>query len=192
MTFEQLKETYPQYWFVKLLPEEAEKLRKMGKARNENGKANGWKTKTPDESDKFHVLGIAGEFAVALIFNEPVGTITSRSARFLNEVGDVGGFIEVRTSTKSDPRSWDLGGFEDAVKPERAYVHCLGHLFPEFVVVTGWAWGKEILASEKVRIARHAPDKAIRFLEQDRLRKVSTLFDEVKIKHPWKWGELAR
>lgn len=187
MNFTQLKETYPHYWFVKILPEEAEKIRKMGKARNENGKSNGWKTKTPDETDKYHVIGVAGEFAVALIYNESVGAITSRSARFLNEIGDVGGFIEVRTATKTDPRSWNLGGFENVLKPERAYVNCLGHLFPEFVVVTGWAWGSEILSEGVQRYAKHAPDNVLRFLDRDKLRTVSSLFDEIKIRKPAKW-----
>jgi len=44
--------------------------------------------------------------------------------------------------------------------------------------VTGWAWGWEILKSQKTRTVEFRPSDPIRFLEQPQLRDMKTLFDE--------------
>lgn len=173
------QEQNPHWWFINLLAGEYEKLQALGRERNENGKTLGWKSKTSDTSDKWNVSGIAGEWAVSLVINKPVGCITSKNASWLNAVGDVGP-CEVRTSTGNTLAGWDLGSFGHAIKPDRPYVHAISCLLPEWMILTGWSWGHEIAASKKARKAAHHTD-SIYWLEQRELRNIKTLFDEIKV-----------
>ncbi|TXH44276.1 MAG: hypothetical protein E6Q97_32900 [Desulfurellales bacterium] len=178
-TLSSWKAMNPRWWLVSpLMTEEIDWIEASGKERNEFGKRKGWRSRTKDTDDRWNVMGIAGEWAASLVLNLKIGKITG-SVEELNQ-GDIGGFCEVRTSIGKLKWQWDLGGFESVVKRKlgRPWVHCIGALYPGSMIVTGWAWGWEILRSGKTRHVDFKPSDPIRFLEQDQLRDIKTLFDE--------------
>ena len=169
----------PHWWVVNpLMPDDVDWIEAAGKERNASGKAKGWVSKTKDADDRWHVMGTAGEWAASLVLNLKIGKITG-SIEELHQ-GGIGDLCEVRTSIGKLKWQWDLGGFESVVKRKlgRPWVHAIGALYPDTLIVTGWAWGWEILKSDKTRLVEFRPSDPIRFLEQPQLRDMKTLFDE--------------
>lgn len=185
MQFEDKRSKRPQesdhydsrWWVVNILKEEVEKIKKLGAERNRFGNSKGWKTKAPNEGSLYHEVGLAGEYAASLVLNQRIASITGEIEHLRS--GDLLGGIEVKTSLGDEPSKWDLSARASAIKgmEERVFVHCIGCWWPEYMVVTGWAYGKEILASTKTRFAPHLPDEKVFFLEQSKLKDINSLFD---------------
>lgn len=168
------------WWTIKPIhPEEVKWIEENGRMRNANGSKLGWKSKTPSSDDSFHINGLAGEWAVALVYDLKIRQITSSSARTLNAGGDLDMKIEVKASGKTDPRFWDLIIAKKDCREDAIYVHTLACWFPQKMVVTGWAYGHEILATDKIRHAAHRPDP-LYCLEQKFLRTPMSLFDVIR------------
>lgn len=171
-----LLEQNPHFYKVTLLDHEVKLIEESGKKRNRCGVTSGFKTRTKDLNNKWHIHGFAGEYAVSLIFNSKLTNIESSDIRKLNS-GDLTCGLEIKSSMGGEPRLWDLMETEKFIKPERIYVHTITHWYPECVVVTGWETGKNLLTARSV-IGVHG----LRVMAKScfDLNKISTLFEIVK------------
>lgn len=169
----------PHWWIIKVLPEDAIRIEKEGVARNNHGKAMGWTSKTKDDSHAWNIAGRAGEWATGMVYNVPIVKVLAHTGEDLAAGDACNGFIEVRTSTGGQPWLWDLLCAKSECRPERAYVQCLSAWWPYWMVVTGWAWGHEVLASQAMIDARHRSEK-LYSLERRYLRDPNTLVDVIR------------
>lgn len=179
------------WWLIYLMKEEAAWIEEKGIERWENGKEMaklyGWKDRSSDETPASNIAGVAGEFATAFVYNQPMGFIVSNSKKKLAQP-DVGAFIDVKTRKENYPYKWDLAVNLDQLKADRAYVKCLGCLFPEWVIVCGWAWGHEVKAWNSTD--EHSGNHHGFYLyPREKLRAPSTLFDHITHEHRKKTGD---
>jgi hypothetical protein len=148
----------------------------MGKARNDNGKSLGWTSKTANESNDFHTIGMAGEYAVSLITGIKINQITSSSKSDLNK-GDLGR-IEVKTRKEANERFWDLAVNADQLYNDRIYVLCLAHLYPEYVVAAGWTTGDQVI-KEGNKMKHSHTGHSFYIYPRMRLNRIIDLFDVI-------------
>lgn len=168
----------PDWIAVNVLPEEEKKIDSLGIQRNENGKKLGWVSTTPDDSDKWDMEGMRGEWAASLVYNLPIGRITSKKKSELNS-GDLSDWIEVKASSQMDERKWDMIENVRALKPERSYIGSITCFWPKWVIIIGWAWGHEIADGRAITGRKGQP---ILVLDRSKLRTPFSLFDEIRKK----------
>lgn len=169
---------------INLLGEDNAWFRERGRERNENGKKRGWVSKTGDITDVWHTQGIAGEWAVSMLYNLPIGRITGSTKHELNQ-GDISDWIEVKTNSNPGPFNRDLCVNADHLKAERSYVLVLTCLMPRWLVIVGWSWGSRILKDGRVR--QHGTTQhRIYALDPGLLNPPLSLFDEIRKRSPLK------
>lgn len=167
----------PHWWIVQILPDDVTRIEAQAQARMENGARMGWRTRSAGRDTTWEISGLAGELAAHLVYNLPLGKITSSSKRELNS-GDLADWAEVKSSRGQEPFQWDLICNEDHLKENRAYVHTITCWWPQAVAVTGWAWGREF--RERGRRGTHGVSRhGVWILRQGTLRDPKDLFDEM-------------
>lgn len=164
---------------INLLKDDVMFIESQGKKRNSNGKNMGWRNYAPTDSDLYHTIGYAGEWACSLLYNLPIGAVTSSSAKYLKSVGDIGGSIEVTTTTKSGENYRNLVRSQSRAKRESVYVLCWGDLWPRNIVIVGWTYGSDLIENGLRTKAGHNDDVLYR-LSYKTLRKPLDLFDVIR------------
>lgn len=168
----------PEWWFINVLADEIKKIDEMGRLRNNTGKRLGWTSMTKDESDAHHLAGIRGEWAASLALNLPIKKIVSDKLSDLHG-GDLDHEIEVKTSSGKHSWQWDLIEHEYRIKDQRIYVHAISCYWPEWMILTGWAWGSEFRKHGESRMG--VTGKPLRVIKQGpRLKPIKSIFDCIK------------
>lgn len=168
----------PDWWFVKVLDEDKDQIEVFAAMRNKNGKQRGMKSKTKDLKDDWNISGMAGEWAASLAYNLPIGRILGSSKQELNR-GDLSDWVEVKSSRYPDSSRWNLVVNEDQLYLDRVYINTLTYLWPEWVIVQGWAWGEKINSLGR-RSVHGDTQHSIWILDQRELSAPSLLFDEMR------------
>lgn len=158
------------------------------KRRARNGDSRGWRSKT-EKSDSFeyHLSGMASEWSTYVFTGIPPARITSASSCELNEGDHVSGAvtIESKSSPKPDSQRWSLVENERKFPghSDRVYLHSITALLPKTVIVTGWAYGREILEKGE---RRDGYSGKILVMPRHFLRSPHTLHVSIGIQRP-KW-----
>lgn len=176
----QWRQRFPHWVIVKpIFENEIAWIKEAAAARQQNGMAQGFKNRAASDSTEWHEAGLIGELAAALFYRAKIARVTARTARELN-MGDLGGhgdFIEVKTTRGENPWRWDLLETERYIKPHRAYVNALSCVFPEAVILTGWAWGYEFLEGSTIERGVHG--LKVRAISPEKQRTPNSLWDEI-------------
>jgi hypothetical protein len=145
----------PHWCPVNIGPGEATWCEKMGAQRNNNGKKQGWTSKTADAENKWHAAGVAGELAVWLLYGSVarVNLIYTEDYNKLNATNDNGSHIETKSCREPDPQFWNLVVNQDQLKEEKYYVNVIVCLFPSLLFITGFELGEVI--KRKARVSKN-------------------------------------
>jgi hypothetical protein len=163
----------PEWVLWTVTEEDARWIEDMASRRNRESNGRGWVSRTTDLSNEWHRSGLAGELAVSEYLDIPIKTVLGYSKEEVNE-GDVGEIVEVKSSRSDTSNRWGLVVNDDHLNEDRIYVQTLTCLFPDFVIITGWAYGWEI--DELGTHAKHSgTGHGIRILDQKFLRPLTTL-----------------
>jgi hypothetical protein len=181
--------TCPQWIAFRVSDKAKAWIEDLAQRRADNGDRQGWKSKTPGDSREFHVAGAAAEWMVCHVYAGKMGCLYSNFSGDLNRFGDVcvdGHALEVKSSRSNSKAMWSLVENEDKFKRfpfmhERPYVHCITCLYPEILILTGWAWGRDV-AQGKVFVARAG--HRIVVLDQSKLREPLSLHRHLRIEVP--------
>lgn len=173
----QLAQKHPDWWWVKILSDDFAWVEKNAKARNRYANSRGMKSRTKDLDDKWHIAGLAGELAVSLVYHLPMGEIVRRHKSEMNS-GDLSDWVEVKTRTEADPRRMDIAVNEDHLRDERAYVLAQACLWPNWIAVSGWAWGS--LFRQSGMKMRNPVGQPMYVIPHGALNPVRSLFDEIR------------
>jgi hypothetical protein len=184
MKFEKAYAINPQWWPVKVLSEDVIELEQLGTDREVASQKANLKSVAKNQSAKLHQIGVQGEWAASLVYQLPFRTTPIAPIEELHS-GDLGTNLEVKASQGAEPWQWDLIENEYRLtKPEfknRIYIHTITAWWPDWVVVTGWAYGSEFLErGEKKKGATGLP---IYVLPQKSFRNPKTLFDVLRKKN---------
>lgn len=179
------------HWISMAVSKDAEDwIVAKGKERNEHAKLRGWKSKTDGDAERFHIAGVAGEWACSWAFKGKMNTHAGET-RVSLAMGDIRfpdkSPVEIKCPRDAKPDRWDL--IENAEKfksfPDmlhRPYINCLFCLFPQFMVITGWAWGRDVYNG----LSRtHGANKhEVRVLRFNQLRSPEELYSVFRIEKP--------
>jgi hypothetical protein len=149
------RQRYPHWVWLKTAEEDVSMINKYGAKRKAHAKANNFRATAKDDSDRWDIAGVAGEWAASRYLNIPIRNLFTTDVSAMKD-GDICDWIEVKTRTEASAWKMDLADNERYIigKEDRAYIACSACLYPEWVVILGWAWGHE-LKKRRAEKGRH-------------------------------------
>lgn len=163
---------------VRILPEDADWIMAMGEERNNNGKRLGWKSKTENQDNNWHIQGIAAEWAASMYYGLSISRITYHSKSDLNS-GDLGDWIEVKSSHYKNDQFWNVAINFDQEFKNKTFIQCLTGWFPKWVFILGWMPGHyfDLYGDER---KNNKTQHRITLVRSNHLLPPVTLFDEIR------------
>lgn len=180
------------WWKVgPILPQDQAWLAKVAKDRNDNAKKKGHKNRAPSDDDSCNLSGIAGEWAVGLVYNLPIRQPFTTGV-VDPQVADVGSFIQAKSARSAT--LWNLVEDKqsfDKHSDETIYAGVLTCLYPSLVVVNGLVSRRRLAA--EARATKRSDGKDIFIFPWEKLAKPSALFDTSAWRHDVvRFGRAAR
>jgi hypothetical protein len=124
--------------WAELSDEHVKWIEKVGKARDKHSKANTKIHYSKGDSQPLNISGVATELIASYFTKEKINQISELRSK---TAADLGSDIEVKSTRYS--KNWRMYVNESQLMPNRRYIFGMTFLYPKYVALLGWCYGRQ-------------------------------------------------